>query len=64
MNLTFVHDSEELDLSKNQISGMVPSPLWKLPLLQRLDLSGNELLSGSLPTDFTPLSSLGKFSIN
>jgi Leucine-rich repeat (LRR) protein len=38
----------ELDLSYNQLSGMVPSSLFSLPSIQYLDLSHNKL-TGQLP---------------
>ena len=53
----------DLDLSNNQLTGMIPTELGNLAKLQRLNLSGNQL-TGTIPPSFTGLGALNEFNFN
>ncbi|BAP56822.1 receptor protein kinase-like protein [Thioploca ingrica] len=53
----------DLDLSANQLSGILPNSLEKLSQLNSLDLSGNQL-TGSIPNSLENLDNLSNLSLS
>ena len=49
VQLEFLENLVELDLSDNNLVGNIPAELGKLIQLERLDMSGNGLLNGPVP---------------
>ncbi|ORX85837.1 L domain-like protein [Anaeromyces robustus] len=54
---------EELDLSKNNLSGSIPNNIANLKNLKQLNLNGNSL-SGTLPYTMKDLSNLQRLNLN
>lgn len=59
-SLTCVHLSDTLDLSGNDLSGLIPVELGALTALSELRLNDNDL-SGSVPEELGNLKSLRKY---
>jgi Leucine-rich repeat (LRR) protein len=52
-----------LDLSKNILSGTIPSTLWKLSSLNSLDISNNQL-TGTIPHTIGLLESINELNLS